>query len=79
MLLIMKEAQLLGTKSVFLSLPAEIVGIWKMCRKSDFSIHVFYCHDVFGTFVLDFACPTKAGKHVKNKAHALSLHYFYFY
>lgn len=44
-----------------LSLPAEIVWIWEMCGESDFSIHVLYCHDVLGAFVLDFTRPTKAG------------------
>lgn len=54
--------------SVFLSLPAEIVGIWEMCGESDFSIHVLYCNNVFGTFVLYFTCPTKAGKHATRES-----------
>lgn len=45
-----------------LYLPAEIVGIWQMGREPDFSIHVLNCHDVIGTFVLDFTCPTKRTK-----------------
>lgn len=49
-------------KSKFLCLPAEIVGIRKTCGESDFSIHVLDCHDVFGTFVLDFAHPTNRDK-----------------
>lgn len=53
-------------------LPAEIIGIWEVCGESDFPVHVLHCHDVFGTFVLDFTCPVKKTNmklwRMKNKA-----------
>lgn len=42
---------------VFLSEPAEVVGVREVCGELDFSVHVLHSHDVFRTFIPHFAGP----------------------
>lgn len=37
--------------------PAQVVGVGQVCGELDFSVHLLYSHDVFGSFVSDSARP----------------------